>query len=220
MLPFSVPIGSTMPISPERRHEPLGSYRAPPDRPYSVAGQATYHISPERRYDPSYHSSPERRSQQESGYLSSPERRVDHQRSFSGYSTSSSYEESLYGGSIYGTRSGSVTPVIDEEASIHRLRMEYMERQLASLTGLVQKALTSGPPNKNQTPQQQQQQQLQQIPTKDNNQGKDGATINKEDRLPPGMKPSLLPKTTSQSAVIYDSREHVIPKGSTAIFFF
>ncbi|GFY67736.1 coiled-coil domain-containing protein CG32809 [Trichonephila inaurata madagascariensis] len=204
-----VPIGSTMPISPERRHEPLGSYRAPPDRPYSVAGQATYHISPERRYDPSYHSSPERRSQQESGYLSSPERRVDHQRSFSGYSTSSSYEESLYGGSIYGTRSGSVTPVIDEEA---RLRMEYMERQLASLTGLVQKALTTGPPNKNQTPQQQQQQQLQQIPTKDNNQGKDGATINKEDRLPPGMKPSLLPKTTSQSAVIYDSREHVIPK--------
>ncbi|XP_035217573.1 sickle tail protein-like isoform X2 [Stegodyphus dumicola] len=111
-----VPVGSTMPMSPERRHEPLGSYRAPPDRPYSVAGQATYHISPERRYDPPYHSSPERRSQQESGYLSSPERRVDHQRSFSGYSTSSSYEESLYGGSIYGTRSGSVTPVIDEEA--------------------------------------------------------------------------------------------------------
>ncbi|XP_055947230.1 coiled-coil domain-containing protein AGAP005037-like isoform X4 [Argiope bruennichi] len=174
-----VPIGSTMPISPERRHEPLGSYRAaPPDRPYSVAGQATYHISPERRYDPSYHSSPERRSQQESGYLSSPERRVDHQRSFSGYSTSSSYEESLYGGSIYGTRSGSVTPVIDEEASIHRLRMEYMERQLASLTGLVQKALTTGPPNKNQTPQQQQQQQqLQQIPTKDNNQIMKDGTI-------------------------------------------
>lgn len=111
-----VPVGSAMPMSPERRHEPLGSYRAPPDRPYSVAGQATYHISPERRYDPPYHSSPERRSQQESGYLSSPERRVDHTQSFSGYSPSSSYEDSVYGGSIYGTRSGSVTPVIDEEA--------------------------------------------------------------------------------------------------------
>ncbi|XP_071040796.1 coiled-coil domain-containing protein AGAP005037 isoform X4 [Parasteatoda tepidariorum] len=162
-----VPIGSSMPMSPERRHEPLGSYRAPPDRPYSVAGQATYHISPERRYDPSYHSSPERRSQQESGYLSSPERRVDHQRSFSGYSTSSSYEDSVYGGSIYGTRSGSVTPVIDDEA---KLRMEYMERQLASLTGLVQKALTTGPPNKNMPPNQ----QLQQIPTRDCEQGKVG----------------------------------------------
>lgn len=39
-----------------------------------------------------------------------------------------------------------------------------MERQLASLTGLVQKALTTGPPNKNQQPTQQ---QLQQIPTRD-----------------------------------------------------
>ncbi|XP_054713991.1 LOW QUALITY PROTEIN: coiled-coil domain-containing protein AGAP005037-like [Uloborus diversus] len=166
-----VPVGSTIPMSPERRHEPLGSYRTPPDRPYSVAGQATYHISPERRYDPPYHSSPERRSQQESGYLSSPERRVDHQRSFSGYSTSSSYEESLYGGSIYGTRSGSVTPVIDEEA---RLRMEYMERQLASLTGLVQKALTTGPPNKVPTPQQQ---ALQQIPTRDCDPGKNNTKV-------------------------------------------
>lgn len=36
-------------------------------------------------------------------------------------------------------RSGSITPVIiDEEA---RFRMEHMERQLANLTGLVQKAL-------------------------------------------------------------------------------
>lgn len=40
----------------------------------------------------------------------------------------------------YGTRSGSVTPIIDEEA---RIRVEYMEKQLASLTGLVQKALTN-----------------------------------------------------------------------------
>ncbi|GIY51916.1 coiled-coil domain-containing protein AGAP005037 [Caerostris darwini] len=191
-----VPIGSTLPLSPERRHEPLGSYRAPPDRPYS-----TYHVS--------YHSSPERRSQQESGYLSSPERRGPFS---AGYS--SSYEDSLYGGSVYGTRSGSVTPVIDEEASIHRLRMEYMERQLASLTGLVQKALTTGPPNKNQTPQQQQQQQqqlLQQIPTKDNNQMMKDGTINRE--IAPAVKPHLLPKSPSpQSAVIYDSREHVTPK--------
>ncbi len=38
-------------------------------------------------------------------------------------------------------RSGSITPVIiDEEA---RVRMEHMERQLANLTGLVQKALVT-----------------------------------------------------------------------------
>ncbi|GIY88841.1 coiled-coil domain-containing protein CG32809 [Caerostris extrusa] len=94
--------------------------------------------------------------------------------------------------------------------------MEYMERQLASLTGLVQKALTTGPPNKNQTPQQQQQQQqqqqlLQQIPTKDNNQMMKDGTINRE--IAPAVKPHLLPKSPSpQSAVIYDSREHVTPK--------
>ncbi|XP_050510006.1 coiled-coil domain-containing protein AGAP005037-like isoform X1 [Diabrotica virgifera virgifera] len=100
------------------------------------------------------------------GYMSSPER-------------SSRYEDPYY--SQYGTRSGSITPVIDEEVSdtellddsyslygvkipqtgsristrspfpapssvppydATRLRVENMERQLANLTGLVQKALT------------------------------------------------------------------------------
>ncbi|CAG9823610.1 unnamed protein product [Phaedon cochleariae] len=62
------------------------------------------------------------------GYMSSPER-------------SSRYEDPYY--SQYATRSGSITPVIDEEI---RLRVENMERQLANLTGLVQKALTQPPP--------------------------------------------------------------------------
>ncbi|KAI4491118.1 hypothetical protein M0802_010428 [Mischocyttarus mexicanus] len=53
------------------------------------------------------------------------------------YSTGSSYEEPYY--SQY---SGTVTPVIDEEA---RIRVEHMERQLANLTGLVHKALTHAP---------------------------------------------------------------------------
>ncbi|CAG9768604.1 unnamed protein product [Ceutorhynchus assimilis] len=99
------------------------------------------------------------------GYMSSPER-------------GSRYEDPYY--SQYGTRSGSITPVIDEEVSdtellddsyslygvkpggaaprtnarpgfpapaavpydATRLRVENMERQLANLTGLVQKALT------------------------------------------------------------------------------
>ncbi|KAJ8935983.1 hypothetical protein NQ318_000853 [Aromia moschata] len=101
------------------------------------------------------------------GYMSSPER-------------GSRYEDPYY--SQYATRSGSITPVIDEEISdtelldesyslygvklppgggprvaprspfpppasvppydATRLRVENMERQLANLTGLVQKALT------------------------------------------------------------------------------
>ncbi len=40
-------------------------------------------------------------------------------------------------------RSGGSTPLIDEEA---RFRMEHMERQLANLTGLVQKALVPSVP--------------------------------------------------------------------------
>ncbi|XP_048518708.1 coiled-coil domain-containing protein AGAP005037 isoform X3 [Dendroctonus ponderosae] len=108
------------------------------------------------------------------GYMSSPER-------------GSRYEDPYY--SQYGTRSGSITPVIDEEVSdtellddsyslygvkvpggaaprtsprpgfpapaavpydATRLRVENMERQLANLTGLVQKALTQ--PNTLQIP--------------------------------------------------------------------
>ncbi|XP_063988551.1 uncharacterized protein LOC135168377 isoform X4 [Diachasmimorpha longicaudata] len=121
----------------------------------------------------------------ESGYMSSPERSGGVGAGISrypGYSTQSSYEEPYY--SQY---SGTVTPVIDEEASdtelleesyslygvkppgrppsgpprspfppgapalpgqtydVTRIRVEHMERQLANLTGLVQKALTHAP---------------------------------------------------------------------------
>ncbi|XP_076683752.1 uncharacterized protein LOC143376878 isoform X2 [Andrena cerasifolii] len=78
----------------------------------------------------------------ESGYMSSPERGGG-VGSGTGryppgpYSAGSSYEESYY-----SQFSGTVTPVIDEEA---RIRVEHMERQLANLTGLVQKALTHAP---------------------------------------------------------------------------
>ncbi|XP_022246288.1 coiled-coil domain-containing protein CG32809-like isoform X2 [Limulus polyphemus] len=119
-----------------------------PERPYPPDGQAFYHASPDRRYDPSYQSSPERRSH-ESGYLSSPERRPDVKRTFPPYSSATFdsrgyYRDQTYGShdQAYSSRSGSTTPAIDEEA---RVRMEMMERQLASLRGLVQKALVSSP---------------------------------------------------------------------------
>ncbi|XP_030745053.1 coiled-coil domain-containing protein CG32809 isoform X13 [Sitophilus oryzae] len=137
------------------------------------------------------------------GYMSSPER-------------SSRYEDPYY--SQYGTRSGSITPVIDEEISdtellddsyslygvkvppgapprtprtgfptpgavpydATRLRVENMERQLANLTGLVQKALT--------------QPATLQVPTRDG--------YRERDRL----KPAPPPKPASLSPGQYDSR--------------
>ncbi|XP_067006011.2 coiled-coil domain-containing protein AGAP005037 isoform X4 [Anabrus simplex] len=118
----------------------------------------------------------------ESGYMSSPERGGP--RAYPGAYPSSGqgYEDPYY--SQYASRSGSITPVIDEEASdtelmdesyslygvklptgrpvapqprsqfpapavvpydATRIRVENMERQLANLTGLVQKALTQTP---------------------------------------------------------------------------
>lgn len=122
------PQTSGTPLSTNHNH--LYQGRPIPERPYSVAGQ---------------YPSPERRSYQDySGYLSSPERRLPQgdggpsgRLSFPPGYPPTSYDD-MYG--AYGSRSGSVTPVIDEEA---RIRVEYMEKQLASLTGLVQKALTT-----------------------------------------------------------------------------
>nr|XP_024217158.1 coiled-coil domain-containing protein AGAP005037 isoform X13 [Halyomorpha halys] len=113
------------------------------------------------------------------GYMSSPERGPRGYGTGPGYP---GYDDPYY--TPYSPRPGTITPVIDEEASDTegleegyggagrgfkvasrppvtavfpqqqidqtRLRVEHMERQLASLTGLVQKALTQavvpGPP--------------------------------------------------------------------------
>ncbi|KAG5899337.1 hypothetical protein JTB14_029286 [Gonioctena quinquepunctata] len=141
------------------------------------------------------------------GYMSSPER-------------SSRYEDPYY--SQYATRSGSITPVIDEEISdtellddsyslygvklppgtgprvaarspfpqpatgppydATRLRVENMERQLANLTGLVQKALTQPPTTHLQVP------------------GRE--SYREKDRL----KPCPLPKPSASLSTGYDSR--------------
>ncbi|RZF38532.1 hypothetical protein LSTR_LSTR006127 [Laodelphax striatellus] len=120
----------------------------------------------------------------DAGYMSSPERggsapgRV-YPAPYVSPGAAGPYEDPYY--SQYGSRTGSITPVIDEEASdtelidesyslygvklpvpragqfppgppVHppydatRIRVEHMERQLANLTGLVQKALTQPPP--------------------------------------------------------------------------
>ncbi|XP_024083467.1 coiled-coil domain-containing protein AGAP005037 isoform X16 [Cimex lectularius] len=84
------------------------------------------------------------------GYMSSPERSSVTPRGYTGqgFTPGSGYEEPYYAG--YTPRTGAITPVIDEEA---RLRVEHMERQLASLTGLVQKALNQQQPSGCSTPQ-------------------------------------------------------------------
>nr|CAD7195896.1 unnamed protein product [Timema douglasi] len=138
-------------------------------------------ISPTERRDANLYSTPDR-LHAESGYMSSPERGGP--RAYPGAYPQGApgYEDPYY--SQYASRSGSITPVIDEEASdtelidesyslygvklpaartvapqprsqfpapavvpydATRIRVEHMERQLANLTGLVQKALTQTP---------------------------------------------------------------------------
>ncbi|XP_026829534.1 uncharacterized protein LOC105278788 isoform X2 [Ooceraea biroi] len=117
--------------------KPLRSYQCGKSPLGSLGGSARF----SRDSSVSLYSIPDR-LHGESGYMSSPERGGG-VSSGSGryppgpYSAGSSYEDPYY--SQY---SGTVTPVIDEEA---RIRVEHMERQLANLTGLVQKALTHAP---------------------------------------------------------------------------
>ncbi|KAL0105652.1 hypothetical protein PUN28_015855 [Cardiocondyla obscurior] len=165
--------------------KPLRSYQCGKSPLGSLGGSARF----SRDSSVSLYSIPDR-LHGESGYMSSPER-AGGVGSGSGryppgpYSAGSSYEDPYY--SQY---SGTVTPVIDEEASdtelleesyslygvkppgrppsgpprspfppgappalapggqgydATRIRVEHMERQLANLTGLVQKALTHAP---------------------------------------------------------------------------
>lgn len=105
-----------------------------PDRPCSVAGQ--YPASDKRMfqdYPPGYLTSPGRRLANNKNLL------PDARASYASQGYRGNFEDH-YG--TYGTRPGNVTPIIDEEA---RLRVNYMERQLASLTGIVQKALLTHP---------------------------------------------------------------------------
>ncbi|XP_076361402.1 uncharacterized protein LOC143252719 isoform X3 [Tachypleus tridentatus] len=127
----------TIPIA-DPRYEPSGAYPTP-DHPYPPIGQSQYIASNERGYESAYDSSPERKPPPVS-YSTSPRRRIEHQSSYGGYSATWYEDPSYYRSQVYRPRSRSITPVIDEEA---RKRMEFMEHQLASLTGLVQKVLTA-----------------------------------------------------------------------------
>lgn len=126
----------------EPRFEPQGAYSTTSDHPYPTMGQNQFISACERSYELAYDSSPERKPQP-INYSSSPRRRIQHQSSFGGYSASWYEDPSYYRSQVYRPRSRSVTPVIDEETKHVKKRMEFMEHQLASLTGLVQKVLTT-----------------------------------------------------------------------------
>ncbi|XP_076327421.1 uncharacterized protein LOC143234172 isoform X3 [Tachypleus tridentatus] len=126
----------------EPRYEPQGAYSTTSDHPYPTMGQNQFISACERSYELAYDSSPERKPQP-INYSSSPRRRIQHQSSFGGYSASWYEDPSYYRSQVYRPRSRSVTPVIDEETRHVKKRMEFMEHQLASLTGLVQKVLTT-----------------------------------------------------------------------------
>ncbi|XP_052131294.1 coiled-coil domain-containing protein AGAP005037 isoform X5 [Frankliniella occidentalis] len=197
--PSALPVKSPPPLAPMRSYIPPKSptpifpnanLRPRPPRPPHRKYFPPY-LSPIEFEDASSPTSPQDRLHAESGYMSSPERGGPRAYPTPAYPASASvpYEEGYYG--QYGTRSGSITPVIDEEASdtelmdeqyalygvklpggggpgprgppapsaarapfptpagppydVTRIRVENMERQLANLTGLVQKALTHGP---------------------------------------------------------------------------
>ncbi|XP_072152376.1 coiled-coil domain-containing protein AGAP005037 isoform X2 [Bemisia tabaci] len=139
-----------------------------------------------RAYSPALPKSSSDRLHGDAGYLSSPERggTIPPRAYTAGYvpSATATYEDPYY--AQYGSRTGSITPVIDEETSdtelmdesynlygvklaagpvpprspfappapvvppydVTRIRVEHMERQLANLTGLVQKALVQQTP--------------------------------------------------------------------------
>ncbi|CAI6362367.1 unnamed protein product [Macrosiphum euphorbiae] len=152
---------------------PPGSSATLPNRGRPPTGSI-----PARAYSPAV---PPVVANKSSGYMSSPERASSRT---GGYTAApymspggSSFDENSYYG--YGPRTGSITPVIDEETSDNelmedpftmyaakpssiskrptygnpptvpydatRIRVENMERQIANLTGLVQKALTHAP---------------------------------------------------------------------------
>ncbi|XP_066150619.1 coiled-coil domain-containing protein CG32809 isoform X12 [Euwallacea fornicatus] len=204
--PFLRTYSPAVPNLPAERLKPLPSGAPPkPQRAYSSGagrGSSDGPPRPPDRFAPFQR--PTNPLYVPDGYMSSPER-------------GSRYEDPYY--SQYGTRSGSITPVIDEEVSdtellddsyslygvkvppgnasrttprpgfpaptgvpydATRLRVENMERQLANLTGLVQKALTQ--PSTLQIP------------------GRDG--YRERDRL----KPAPPPKPASLSPGQYDSR--------------
>ncbi|KAL3190248.1 hypothetical protein MRX96_019787 [Rhipicephalus microplus] len=133
-------------LSPDRGGGLLAEAGYPPvvGAPFPAGGVPAGPYPPPtspRRYDLAGYPPADDRGRGDPGY--SPERRLDHTRSLPA-TFNSAYEEPFYGGdaaAAYGSRSGSATPIIDEEA---RMRVEYMERQLASLTGLVHKALAAG----------------------------------------------------------------------------
>nr|XP_024217157.1 coiled-coil domain-containing protein CG32809 isoform X12 [Halyomorpha halys] len=166
------------------------------------------------------------------GYMSSPERGPRGYGTGPGYP---GYDDPYY--TPYSPRPGTITPVIDEEASDTegleegyggagrgfkvasrppvtavfpqqqidqtRLRVEHMERQLASLTGLVQKALTQavvpGPP-------------VPQTPSLYHRSASDDTYL-RSDTKPPKLgrdrdrhKPTPPPKPVSLSPGQYESR--------------
>ncbi|CAN7939322.1 unnamed protein product [Ixodes hexagonus] len=136
---YRILLGSPPPRSMSPERGPEGGMYSSSGLPFpSPTGPQ---IPMPRRYELGFQESPERKPGDLSNFLSSPERRVDHQRSLPA-TFNSAYEEPFYGDQDQlVSRSGSATPIIDEEA---RMRVEYMERQLASLTGLVHKALAAG----------------------------------------------------------------------------
>ena len=161
------PPGSMPPPVPSPGPQPyVGTGQRPlPDRPYSVTGN---YPSPDRLGRAALgHGAaggpniPGAYPQHDiSGYLSSPEHRsnglltnIPQQRaSFSAYPTGPRFEDVAFQPiNVYANRLGQGPPPPippPHSATVESFRMQEMERQIASLTNVVNKALTTGPQSK------------------------------------------------------------------------
>lgn len=151
--------GSMAPTSASVPHHLAYHQSRPlPDRPYSVAG---HYPSPDRVGARIPYPQGANPNSDFSGYLSSPEHRPSAamlamhggqgRSSFSGYPSSRPFDGEMVATvpadvyphpGVYAPR-GTSAAHMDEEA---RIRMQEMERQIASLTNVVSKALVSSKP--------------------------------------------------------------------------
>ncbi|GFQ84294.1 coiled-coil domain-containing protein AGAP005037 [Trichonephila clavata] len=148
--------GGTLPIGKGIRCTPPPPTGPPPSIPSPRSGMPRPIV--ESRVPPFPRYAPERRHEPQGGYRPERPYSAGAQPIYTvspSATTSPPTARASKAVTCLRPKGGSVTPVVDEEA---RLRVEHMERQLASLTGLVQKALTAPlrPPPQNQ-----------QIPTRD-----------------------------------------------------
>ncbi|XP_076352608.1 coiled-coil domain-containing protein CG32809-like [Tachypleus tridentatus] len=204
----------SVPVSELPRYETQRAYSE--THPYQIYGQNQYIPMCETGYESGYDFSPERKAPP-LNYAVFPSRLIEHQKPFGSYVPPGYEYPAYYRGQVYRPQSHNVDPLIDEEARKRpaegiyqkiesanlnftsnlslfvlsfRKRMEFMEHQLANLTGLVEKVLTS--------PSSRQQSLVEEVsPTRDNevfNENKEEKSVSFSDNTTEATNRHCTPK--------------------------